>query len=231
MQDAETLPPSRQPMFNAPIVVVAMSLVLIALYGLFSLGSYEQQVRAIYDFGVVPRRFWAEAGDIDAYPGIGQKALSLLSTAFLHGSWAHVITNSGMLLAFGSPAARALGPGPVGVGKWMLLFGGSVVVGSLAYLLMAGPDAVAAVGASGGTSGLMAAAMLIGPGLVVTPPITRRFLTFTLVFVIANVVLALLGPAALGMGIAWEAHAGGYVAGALLMMALGGGRRRFGNAG
>ncbi len=208
-------------MFNAPLIVIVMALLLVALYAAYSFASLEQQVRALYDYALVPRRFWAEAGDSAAYPNILAKVLTLLSTSLLHGDWMHVILNAGMLLAFGTPVARATGPGITGAGKWMLIYISAVIIGSIAYLGLNGAGAGAAVGASGGTSGLMAAAMLAGPYGTVRSPLSRQFLTFTAMFVVANIVLAYLGPAALGMGIAWEAHAGGYAAGAIMMLLLG----------
>ena len=48
----------------------------------------------------------------------------------------------------------------------------------------------------------------------------RRFLTASAVFLVGNVILAFLGPSLFGAEIAWQAHVGGYVAGALLFRFL-----------
>jgi len=42
----------------------------------------------------------------------------------------------------------------------------------------------------------------------------------TVAFAIANAALVLVAPFMLGMGVSWEAHAGGYIAGALMMALL-----------
>ena len=70
----------------------------------------------------------------------------------------HVIVNAMMLLAFGTPVARAFGNTPTGWGLWMIVFLGSIIAGSALYLGLATVQSYYAVGASGGTSGLIAAA-------------------------------------------------------------------------
>jgi membrane associated rhomboid family serine protease len=220
MADAGTPTRTREPIFGAPPLVALMAGLLLVLYALASFGSYESQIRMQYDFALVPARFWAAAGSPDAYPDIASKLLTLLSTALLHGGWMHVIVNSLMLLAFGTPVARAIGEGPIGWGKWMLVFVGSVAAGSIAYLLLNDHGAPAAVGASGGTSGLIAAAMLLDERGRLRSPLSSGFVTMTLAFAAMNVLLALAGPMLVGAGVAWQAHAGGYVAGALLIFVL-----------
>ena len=58
----------------------------------------------------------------------------------------------------------------------------------------------------------------------------RRFLSASAVFLVGNIVLAFLGPSLFGSAIAWQAHIGGYVAGAVLFrfMVRHAGRARFG---
>lgn len=45
--------------------------------------------------------------------------------------------------------------------------------------------------------------------------LARSFLTVSAIFIIANVIFAVIGPSLLGVSIAWEVHLGGYIAGAL----------------
>jgi membrane associated rhomboid family serine protease len=132
----------------------------------------------------------------------------------------HVGINAGFLLAFGAPVARRLGEDLPGVLRWILLLCGSIVGGSLAFLLFEPDFPGLVVGASGGTSGLMAAAVVSGHDRAWRGVFTRDFLVFTLIFAISNLILTLVGPALLGGGLAWQAHLGGYVAGAGLMAVL-----------
>jgi len=217
--------PAGRGLVNAPLVVSATSLLLIGLHALVMLAGPEEQLRIAYDFALAPRRFHAGAGSDIAYPSDAHAWLTLVSCALLHGDWMHVIVNALMILAFGAPVARVLGTSVTGAALWMLLFTASIASGSLAYLALTPEDAGAAVGASGGASGLIAAAFLLtdpgGPSLL-----SRRFLSLSLGLVVANVLLTLLSPFLLGVAIAWEAHAGGYAAGAVMALLLSGRRYR-----
>jgi membrane associated rhomboid family serine protease len=219
-QTAERPPPMFR-FSHIPVVVWATALALVLLYAAFFFAPYEEKVLIQYNYALVPQRFWAPAGSDLVYPSVFEALLTLLSTALLHGDWLHVIVNSLMLVQFGIPVARALGTDITGAGAWMLLFVASIIAGSLAYLALQDAGAGAAVGASGGVSGIVAATFLLDPFTGRKRPLWNRdFLVMTAVFAAINVVLVYAGPMLLGMGIAWEAHAGGYVAGALLMCIL-----------
>ena len=219
-QTAERPPPFFR-LSHLPVVVWATALALLLLYAAFFFAPYEEKVLLQYNYALVPQRFWAPAGSDLVYPSLFEALLTLLSTALLHGDWFHVIVNTLVLLQFGIPVARALGSGISGAGAWMLVFVASIIAGSAAYLAIQDAGAGAAVGASGGTSGLIAAAFLLDPYTGRKRPLwDRNFLVLTGVFAAINVLLVYAGPMLLGMGIAWEAHAGGYVAGALLMTIL-----------
>ena len=212
------------PMFrfsHLPPVVLLTAGALILLYAAYSFAPFEERMGLLYDFALAPERFWAPAGSFKVYPDAASGLLTFVSTALLHGDWFHVIVNALMLLQFGIPVARALGPGVAGASVWMLLFVVSIVAGSVFYMALQDVTGAPAVGASGGTSGLIAAAFLLDPYTGRKRPLwAREFLTLTGVFVAINVLLVFAGPYLLGMGIAWEAHAGGYIAGALLMTVL-----------
>ncbi len=210
----------RQPIINAPLLVILMSALLVVLHALVTFSSGDDQDRIMWDYAIAPFRFWAPAGSPEVYPDHISGLITLVSTALLHVDWTHVIINSLMLLAFGTPVARALGNDVRGWGFWMLLFVGSVVGGSALYLALADANAPFLIGASGGTSGLMAAAFLLDPRGGKRPLWAREFVTFSAVFAMINVLLVVVAPYALGMLISWEAHLGGYIAGALLMAVL-----------
>jgi len=210
----------REPIINAPLVVTAAAGALVALHAVTYLASDTDYLKLQSDFALWPQRFWAPAGSEMAYDSPLQAGLTLISTALLHSGWMHVLTNSAMLLAFGAPSARVMGPGWRGAWKWMLLFLGAITAGSLVYLVVRGAGGPPAVGASGGTSGLMAAAFLFGPSGRMRSPFSREFITISLAFAFVNLILVLAGPQLLGAPIAWEAHAGGFVGGAAMMLLL-----------
>ncbi len=210
----------RQPIINAPLLVLLMAALLVALHAVVTFSPDDDYQRIMWDYAIVPGRFWAAAGSADVYPDHLSGLITLISTALLHADWSHVIINSLVLIAFGTPVARTLGQDARGWGLWMLLFVGSVIGGSALYLALANVGSPYLIGASGGTSGLMAAAFLLDPWGGKRPLWSREFLVFTGVFCLANLLLVVVGPALLGMQISWEAHIGGYIAGALLMAVL-----------
>lgn len=210
----------RQPIINAPLLVILMSALLVALHAFVAFSSGADQQLIMENYAVVPGRFWAPAGSPYVYPDHISGLITLVSTALLHADWTHVMINSLMLLAFGTPVARAFGNDVRGWGLWMLLFVGSIVAGSALYLALADVNGPYLIGASGGTSGLMAAAFLLDPWGGKRPLWASEFVSFSIVFALINVLLVLVAPYALGMAVSWEAHLGGYVAGAILMAVL-----------
>ncbi len=214
-------PQERVPFINAPLIVVLMSLALVLLHLAFVLMPFNEQQTTLYDFALAPERFWAPAGSPSVYPDYVSGLMTLVSTALLHFDWLHVSVNALMLLAFGTPVARTLGSGPMGWGLWMIVFLGSVIAGSALYLALATESTPFAVGASGGTSGLIAAALLLDRWGLKRKLWDREFLMMTFGLALANLLLTFAAPFLFqGVGLAWEAHLGGYIAGALLMTVL-----------
>jgi membrane associated rhomboid family serine protease len=210
--------PPREKFFSSfPVIVGATALALVGLYTAYFFAPFAEQQKTLFDFALAPERFWAEAGSAKVYPDMQSGLLTLVSTALLHGDWVHLIVNTLMLIQFGAPVSQALGPGIAGAGKWMLLFVVSIVAGSILYLGLQDVNGPYAVGASGGVSGLIAAAFLVDPYTWRKRTLwSREFLLMTLYFIVVNLVLVFGGPF-VGLYVAWEAHAGGYIAGAILM--------------
>jgi membrane associated rhomboid family serine protease len=219
--DSSEQPRRGEPLFSAPILVIGLSLLLVALHGATFLLDDRSYVELQYNYALVPRRFWQDGQFAAGYPNLFDALVTLVTTGFLHANWLHVLVNAAMLLAFGTQVQRTLGTDRPGMLKFLAVYFGSVIGGSIGYLALVDVTAPAAVGASGGTSGLMAAAFLVNPstGRLVSP-LSRGFLVMTFAFALANVALMFAGPSLVGSGIAWQAHAGGYIAGALLMMVL-----------
>jgi membrane associated rhomboid family serine protease len=205
-------------LLGVPLIVIVTAALLVALHAAYEFAELREQLAMTFDFALWPQRFWAPAGSNEVYPDHVSGLLTLLSNGLLHADWLHVLVNVFMLIVFGTPVARVLGLDITGAGAWMLLFAVSIIAGSIAYLAIASANAPFLLGASGGTSGLLAASFLAsreGKFMLWSTP----FLGLTVGFVLINVVLVLLGPY-MGMMISWEAHAGGYIGGALMMAVL-----------
>ncbi len=217
-------PPAAKPpriwLLGTPLISLAVAVAIVLLHIPVSMMSDVEWIPLHYDFAVVPERFFAAPGSMHAYPSILHQMFSLVSVSLLHADWLHAGLNALMTWQFGSVVAKALGPGFMNAGRWVLLFMVSVAAGSLAFLAIAGVNSAMVVGASGGTSGLIGASFLIDWENRVTSPLTRQFAVMTAVFALINVVLVRGGPY-LGFLVSWEAHLGGYVAGVAMMLILG----------
>ena len=196
-----------------------MAALLVVLHLAYELSPIATRFSVTVNFALMPERFWAPAGSPDVYPDHLSGLLTLLSSGLLHADFMHVIVNAVMLVWFGVPVARALGPGAAAWGYWMLLFAGSIIAGSALYLALVDSAGPWLIGASGGTSGLIAAALLLGDNGGKRAPWSPGFLVPTGIFVLMNALLMYAAQYS-GLLISWEAHAGGYVFGTLLMAFL-----------
>jgi len=145
-----------------------------------------------------------------------------------------VIGNVAWLVIFGTPVARRYG-----TLRTLVIFFVSSIVGALAFAVTEYDSVAYLVGASGGIAGLTGAAMrfIFQPVIVMPHPETgepvtlgRRMATipemlrspsarnFTIIWIVLNCLVPLL-PLVIGqdVGIAWQAHLGGFFTGLLLV--------------
>jgi membrane associated rhomboid family serine protease len=165
-----------EPAFNAPFVVIALVVVLLAIHtGMSFLSDAAQDVVA-RQFAFLPGRLtlalWPDAlqslgaranQDHEALRQAqilrqlffedGAKIWTLLTYAFLHGGWTHVGLNVVWIVAFGPPVARR-----IGALRFLLLFASTAIAGALVHWAANPLDVTPLIGASAGDSGLMAAA-------------------------------------------------------------------------
>lgn len=234
------------PIINAPLVAIVLAGLFVGIHLIVSQNGGRLEIWAVTEGSLYPQRFWPWMGLAEEIPGVAPYSnpfsalASLVTTALLHGDWTHVIVNSAMLLGVGKPVYEViekffptqerptLYKGADTDLRFLLLFLSSVVGGSALHLIAYFPYGPIAIGASGGVSGLLAATLLTrsGAGGMI---LSADFLKVSVAFLIGNIVLAFIGPGLLGASIAWQAHIGGYVAGALVMKwMLHAGARRLG---
>ncbi|HTI34978.1 MAG TPA: rhomboid family intramembrane serine protease [Miltoncostaea sp.] len=148
-----------------------------------------------------------------------ERALALLTSLFLHADWLHLGFNMLFLWVFGNNIEERLGR--IRYLPFYLLCG---VVASLAQVLADPGSDIPLIGASGAISGILGAYLVLYPRVRVwTVVLPLFFLPFKLPawlwlgFYLVLQLLYLGGDAtAGGGGVAYMAHIGGYVAGALL---------------
>jgi len=200
----------REPMFNftekAPAYLAGVFIAIQALLIVLPKTLY----RALDIFGVL-RPLGTPGTDALSH------AASLIGHGFLHGGWGHVIMNAGMTIVFGIAAIRGAKLLAKGKGKastasrdFFIIFFAGVIIGGLFQwgwwaMIDAQLSSTGAVGASGGASALFAAgAWAIGG--------RDKMIQFGFGWAVINIVMVLLEKF-IGVGIAWPAHVGGYIAG------------------
>lgn len=220
----------RQPLFNAPGVVVAVLAVLAVMHGGRQLLGQETDHQVLVYLAFFPLRFSELGAELPG--GTVAAYTSLFTHALLHVDWVHLLINGAWLLAFGSLIARRMN-----AVCFIILFAVCAAAGALAYLAFNGFQRIAVIGASGAVSGLMGASFRLifsfadggglrvlqeHPDLVPRMPLSvvltnSRVLGAVAVWVAVNLVFGYVFPGVLAAGgIAWEAHLGGFFAGFLL---------------
>jgi membrane associated rhomboid family serine protease len=213
----------RQPIFQAPAIVLWLIGTLAGAHGLRLLLSQARSQDLIYAYGLVPARYsrtFLESHMAD--PGtMPERVIPFVSYMGLHSDWTHLVINCLWLLAFGPIVARRWGGA-----LFLVFFIMCGVAGAGAYMALNWGSAVPVVGASGAISGLMAAAIRMMPGSAapwitvagepkLAPLFSRQIMMFTAVWAVINFLAAMIdlgGGGERGL-IAWQAHLGGFIAG------------------
>lgn len=203
-------------MFNLPPGTLWLTLLMIICFALQNILEGQAWSWFMSTFAFISTVFWpptSEGPSLMALP-------TLVTYAFLHADFMHLALNLGFLLAFGSFVERHLGLLP-----YLLLFVLTTAAGALSEFFFRGPEPLALIGASGAVYGMTGAAMrfMFAGG---HPGQRRRALSFVFVFMGLNLLFGIsgLGDFLAGAQIGWKAHAGGFVAGAVLSFLLPGGR-------
>lgn len=216
-----------------PVVSVALIAlnVLVFLYEL----SLAPPARALFfqTFGVVPNQIGGPAAVLAAFTtGQWSSLLPLVTAAFVHGGWLHLIGNMWYMWVFADNIEDHLGHG-----RFLLFFLVAAVLGNYSQVLADPTSAIPLVGASGAVAGVLGAYLLQFPRAKVLALVPIGFfITVTevpaVVFLFIWFLLQLLsGVASVGVnamaGVAWWAHVGGFLAGILLLRLLSPRRRQY----
>lgn len=214
---------SREPILRAPRVVIVFLVVFFVVHVGSLFLTQEQYEHLVATFALVPERVASERWGDFGFNLAGLMAIvPIVSYAFLHGDFVHLIFNSLWFLIFATAVARRVGTARF---CWLSLV--ATIAAAITHLAFHWGSPVPVVGASGAVAGLMGAAfrfILIDPRATpVWPParlplLSRPVLTWSAVWIVLNVVLGVTGftPEGFGRAIAWEAHIGGFLAGLLL---------------
>jgi membrane associated rhomboid family serine protease len=202
--------------------------ILIFVYEL-SLNSNQLDL-FFHLFAVVPQELTASFSGVDVHQGIPE-AVTPITSQFLHAGFTHVGFNMLFLYIFGNNVEEQLGRA-----KFLLFYLSCGALAVMAQWFFSSMSSVPSLGASGAIAGVMGAYILKFPQakiVTVIPlgfffPLFRipavYFLGFWFVEQALNGVASFEVNASVGMesgGVAYWAHAGGFIAGAILGPILG----------
>lgn len=139
---------------------------------------------------------------------------SVLVSMFLHGSWLHLIANMVFLWVFGNNIEDHMGPL-----RYLIFYALAGIVATGAHIVAQVDSTVPLIGASGAVAGVMGAYLVWFPWARV-----RTFVLLGVIPLFPKLPAALLLIAWFGLqfftasnsGVAWVAHVGGFVFGAVV---------------
>jgi membrane associated rhomboid family serine protease len=212
----------RNPSGTTPIVMYGLIAANVAVFLVEVSLPRELLPDIILTFGVVPARvsqaFRGEASIVTA------ALLPALTSMFLHGGFLHLLLNMWFLQIFGDNVE-----GRVGHAGFLVFYLLSGLGATAGHCLLAPGSRVPMVGASGAIAGILGAYAVCWPRARIITVIPIFFLPYFLelpavvVLVMWFLLQLLRGVASLGVevargGVAYWAHAGGFLVGIVLVM-------------
>ncbi len=234
---------------TTPIVnyaIIALNIfVFVVLQGLgsndqftYSFSTVPAEILHGHDI-VTPAKVVEYMGQRITIPGLGPTPgsvyLTLFTSMFMHGGFAHIAGNMLFLWIFGDNIEDRLGHV-----KYLIFYLLCGVIAGLSHVFATGVFAnnenallVPSLGASGAISGVLGAYILLHPKRRVTV-ILFRFLTDVPAYVAIGIWFAFQLISGLGMlgggsqqgGVAYAAHIGGFLAGLILIKFFDSGKRQ-----
>lgn len=191
------------PLINLPPFTKYFIGLILAIHLVITFLLSEDVAAHIYTtYGFVPA-FWNSE-----FPFKLVMLLTPLTHMFLHGSWLHIAMNGMMMMAFGSGVERG-----IGAKKMIFIFIFSGLCGIALQYALNPASIYPVIGASGGISGLFAAAFVLISRMqkeAGAPP--SSLWKFVAVWIGISVIFGFLGSPD-GNTVAWMAHLGGFFGG------------------
>jgi len=209
-----------------PYVTVGLIVFNVAVYVVLQTGWIipldDEDLTA---FAVVPAQLLANSGGDTAFLATGAvlvpERLTLVTYMFLHGGWIHLIGNMLFLWVFGDNIEDAMGH--VRFVMFYLMCG---IFAALAHTYMLPKSDLPLIGASGAVAGIISAYLILHPKVKVwVLALWRIPIRITAAWALGIWILAQVSNLFLASeeAVAWWAHLGGLLAGAILVLFM---RRR-----
>ena len=209
-----------------PYVTVALIVLNVGIYAVLQTGWFiPLEDENLTAFAVVPAQFLASTGGDNSILASGgvlvPERLTLVTYMFLHGGWIHLIGNMLFLWVFGDNIEDAMGH--VRFIMFYLMCG---IFAALAHTYMLPQSDLPLIGASGAVAGVIAAYLILHPKVKVWVLVLWRIpIRITAAWALGIWILAQFANLffASDEAVAWWAHLGGLLAGAVLILFM---RRR-----
>ena len=220
------------PQITTPIATIALiALNALAWFALQGLGTDPELAKSICRFGLIPGELLGNAPigtrialseTLTCTLGGSSTWHTVVSSMFLHGSWFHLIGNMWFLWIFGNNVEDTMGHL-----RFVVFYLLSGIAAAGTQVMVDPSSTIPMVGASGAIGGVMGAYILLFPRVNVHLLIILGFYVTTVavpaVFMLGYwfVLQLVSGVGSLGSaggGVAFWAHAGGFIAGALLVL-------------
>ena len=215
-------PTRRTPVITFALIAACFIVFAVEL-GVEASGGEEALSRFFQTWGAVPSRISAA---LDGTGDAATAATGVFASIFLHGGWEHLLGNMLFLWIFGNNIEDRLGRLP-----YLLFYLAGGITAALAQVAIDPASDIPLVGASGAIAATLGAYLVLYPRARI---LTLVFLVFfyQLIEVPAVIILAFwfvlqlidgvasLGAQTAGGGVAFFAHIGGFVAGALVGVAV-----------
>ncbi len=225
-------------------------LILVNIFVFVYFQDFGENEKFTYKFSTVPEEIITgkdivtgeetyenpATGERFTMPGLGATPITvyitLLTSIFMHGGFAHIFGNMLFLWIFGDNIENRLGHF-----RYLLFYLVCGVLASLAHVYstaaLGGDLLIPTLGASGAISGILGAYILLFPkkrvSIIMFYFITNvpAYAAIGLWFIFQLISgLGLLGAGSQGGGVAYGAHIGGFIAGMVLINFFSIGRRR-----
>jgi membrane associated rhomboid family serine protease len=225
------------PTRRTPIVTLALIIACFVVFayelGRLGSGGAEALDAFVTEWGIVPAALmtaWSSGVDLT------REALTLITSQFLHGGWIHLLGNLLFLWIFGNNVEDRLGRL-----RFLVFYLAGGVAAALTQVAIDPESTVPTIGASGAIAATLGAYLVLFPRARITSLVFLGFF-YQLIDVPALVVLlfwfvlqlidglASLGVTDTGGGVAFFAHIGGFIFGALVGLAIRAASRRGGPA-
>lgn len=203
-----------------PIMTISLILINLLIY-VYEISLGTALPKFLQQYGVVPANYFVQ-GHLKPVLVLFN-ILPLISAMFLHGGWVHVIGNMWFLWIFGDNVEDRIGHT-----RFLFFYILCGILATAGHIFINPASQLPLVGASGAIAGVMGAYFILFPRsriltavflLIIFTVVEIRAVYFLAIWILFQLLsgAAEIGTASQTGGVAWWAHLGGFISGAVLV--------------